>query len=698
MMRRKFLYRLFVLLLFTGNDLYAADQPQNTSVEQFVVTGHTNEQLSSTGNAADHLSRRGVDFSSAGGISSLPVIRGLNDDRIKLLIDGAETTSACANHMNPALSYIDASRIHSVDIIAGITPVSTGGDSIGGTIAITSEPPAYAENAEDLLISRSVAYFYRSNHHNHGLSLKTGLANDRSSLSYSGSYDKEDSYRDGNGDKVLDTLYKSESHNLTLGIRGDKQAMSLKLTHQKVPYQGFPNQYMDMVDNTSYGINFNYLREFSWGELDTRISWQDVDHKMGFFTDEKPGTMPMVTEGRDLGYKIAASIPYGDNSTLRLGNEYHQFTLDDWWPAVEGSMMMGPNDYININDGKRTRYALYAESENNLSEQWYALVGIRYEQVVMDTGDVQPYNTIPGMMGMNLDAPAADVFNALNHRRNDDNVDVTVLARYSLNSDKSIEFGYARKTRSPNLYERYSWGRGTMAMTMIGWFGDGNGYVGNIDLNSEIAHTLGATLSWHKDDNLLSVSPYYTYVDDFIDAQQVGSFNPRMAMMVARPRLQFTNIDASLYGIEIQTRKQLLRNNDGSLILDTRLAYTRGERSDNGGDLYHIMPLNIKVGLEQLINDWTNRLELEWVDNKNKVDNLRLENKTASYTLVNISTAYQWQQFTVSAGITNLLDRNYDLPLGGVYLSGWLGGNMTELFTSLSGEGRSINLGIGYTF
>ncbi len=689
---------LFVKPLWASEDKNDYSHATNVShVEQVVVTGHSYEMHNGTGDTADILSEHGVNFSSAGGISSLPVLRGLNDERIKLIIDGAEITSACANHMNPALSYIDSSRVNSVEVMAGITPVSMGGDSIGGTIKIVSEMPVYADSEGKIIKTGSAGYFYRSNNHNHGASLKLGVANETTSLLYSGSMDKADSYEDGDGNTVVDTLYKSQNQSLMLGLRDKKQAITLKLNHQKVPYQGFPNQYMDMVDNSSTGINFNYLRQFDWGQLDTLLTWQDVDHEMGFFTEEKPGTMPMITEGRDIAYKIAAEMPYGKDSTLRLGNEFHQFTLDDWWPAVEGSMMMGPNDYININNGERARYVLYAETEQSLAKNWQAILGMRYEHVVMNTDDAQPYNSMPSMM--NMDAPAADAFNSLEHKRNDDNIDITVMGRYTTNGAYALEFGYARKTRSPNLYERYSWGRGTMAMTMIGWFGDGNGYVGDIDLTPEIAHTLSATFNWSEDENTqLSFTPYYTYVDDYIDAKQVGSFNPRRAMSVTRPLLQFVNIDARLYGGELFGRKSLVEGAKSATILDFRIAYTRGERADDGGDLYHIMPLNLSVALQQNIQQWSSRIEVEWVDDKDKVDDLRLEPSTESYALINISTTYQWKKVWLSAIVRNLLDEQYDLPLGGAYYAGWLAAGKTGQFESLPGQGRSLDFGVKYEF
>jgi iron complex outermembrane receptor protein len=47
----------------------------------------------------------------------------------------------------------------------------------------------------------------------------------------------------------------------------------------------------------------------------------------------------------------------------------------------------------------------------------------------------------------------------------DHNFDLTALARYTpYDNTKDIEFGLARKVRSPNLYERYTWSTAGMMM------------------------------------------------------------------------------------------------------------------------------------------------------------------------------------------------------------------------------------------
>ncbi|HMX11021.1 MAG TPA: TonB-dependent receptor plug domain-containing protein, partial [Burkholderiaceae bacterium] len=105
----------------------------------------------------------GLSLYTAGGVSSLPAIRGLADDRLRVQVDGMDLVSACANHMNPPLSYIDASAVRGVEVFAGIAPVSAGGDSIGGTIALRSADPEFAAAGAGLLTRGEVGASARSN-------------------------------------------------------------------------------------------------------------------------------------------------------------------------------------------------------------------------------------------------------------------------------------------------------------------------------------------------------------------------------------------------------------------------------------------------------------------------------------------------------------------------------------------------------
>lgn len=656
-----------------------------------------------TGDVASALADEpGVTLYTGGGVSSLPVIHGLNDDRVKVVVDGMQITSACANHMNPSLSYVNGANVGAMSVVAGITPVSAGGDSLAGTIAVSSVTPTFASDKEDYHLSGRVSTFFRSNAEALNSTVSAAIANKNFSLGYDGSLSSADSYYDGKGNRVRSTQYESMNHSLTFAAQGYDQTLIIKAGQQAIPYQGFVNQPMDMVGNRANFVNINHKGDFSWGKLESRFYWQNTHHEMGFFSPEKTGNMPMFTEGSDIGYGLKAEIPFLDQHKLRVGNELHYFRLNDWWPAVPAnvSMMMSGNTFINIKDGQRDRYSFFAEVESQWDKQWSSLFGMRYELVESNAGNVQPYNT--GMMNM-PDVAAAKAFNARPHARTDHNFDATALIRYEANDMSRFEFGYARKTRSPNLYERYTWGRTGMDMMMNGFYGDANGYVGNLDLKPEIAHTLSATIALHDDKNKdweVKLTPYYTHVENYIGVvPTTNGMNSATTATMGGAKvalLQHTNQNAELYGIDVPWRVKLMDNDYGQLQAKGVLGYTHGRIKNTGNSMYHIMPLNAKLNLEHSLGGWNSGVEVQLVDRKTQVDPLRLEPKTSGYTLVNLRSGYQWDHVKIDAGITNLFNKYYSLPLGGVNFAEWkANGRMGQINNlAVAGMGRSFNVGV----
>jgi iron complex outermembrane receptor protein len=645
-----------------------------------------------TGDTAALLSDEpGVSLNTGGGVSSLPAIHGLADDRIRMLVDGMQITSACANHMNPALSYAAPQNVGTIGVLSGLTPVSMGGDSIAGTITVQSSAPQFAEPGKTR-ISGAVSGAYRSVNHGISRAAKVAVASDTVVLEYAAAEDKAASYKDGHGKPVRDTLYRSLDQQLTMAAKRGDDLLTVKVGNQYIPYQGFVNQYMDMVGNRGNSLNADYLAHFGWGKLDTRIYWQDAKHEMGFFTPEKIGTMPMNTHGKDLGYALKAELPLSYASTLRIGNEFHGFTLDDWWPPVPGSAMMAPNTYLNINHGTRDVYSLYGEVESKWGAAWDSVLGMRAEQVRMDTGNVQSYGC--GMMCA-ADTSAAAAFNAASHVRRDNNIDLSAIARYEGDASSTFEFGYTRKTRSPNLYERYSWGRTQMAMNMTGWFGDANGYVGNLDLKPEVAHTLGATANWKGDDSALTVTAYHTRVHNYIGVSQLSTYVTGTSTFA---NLQFVNQEARLYGADVSGSTGVWDNNHGKGTLRAAAGWTRGALVNTGTSLYHIMPFHARLTLEQDVRNWTNALEFNYVSAKNAVDPLRNEPVTASYTLVNLRTAYETGHLRFDFAIENAFNKFYYLPLGGVDFAAWKADGKVGQIAPVAGMGRSINTGVTVKF
>jgi iron complex outermembrane receptor protein len=166
-------------------------------------------------------------------------------------------------------------------------------------------------------------------------------------------------------------------------------------------------------------------------------------------------------------------------------------------------------------------------------------------------------------------------------------------------------------------------------------------------------------------------------------------------MMGSRPLLQFSNQDAKIYGLEATAKAALWNNSDfGQGLIKANMSYTRGERVSNGDNLYHIMPLNARIAVEQTKGAWNNAVEVELVSNKSRVDSVRLEPKTAGYGLLNLRSSYQFKHARLDLAANNLFDKYYQLPLGGVDYATWSAAGGMGALGALPGMGRSINVGL----
>ncbi len=686
----------------------------------------------------------GVSLRGAGGVSSLPAIQGLADDRLRIRVDGMDLIASCPNHMNPALSYITPSQLGALKVYPGISPVSAGGDSIGGSILAESIAPMFATPEQGVITEGEVGAFYRSNNQARGVNVSARYATPTLSLGYSGSVSRADNYHAGGDfkdysftgraghnlalDEVGSTAYDTRNHALSLAYKRDEHLLEARLGVQEMPYQLYPNQRMDLLKNDQRSINLSYTGTMDWGRLKARLYDEKVDHFMDFGADKRYwygmasggstavngqpcGTigamcatgMPMFTEGQTRGASLSGEIALNERDLLRVGTELQQYSINDWWPPSGGGMY--PGTFWNIRDGERNRTAVFGEWERNVNAQWTTLAGLRAEQVRMEVGEAVGYNPA----GMGFQARDAAAFNASDRQITDHNVDLTLLARYTASEQHDIEFGFAHKERSPNVYERFPWSTWQMAALMNNFVGDGNGYVGNLALKPEKANTVSATFNWHAADKAwgFSATPFYTRVEDYVDAQPWdGTSNRAVAQPAANKFgvLRYVNQSARLYGLDLAGHMPLARNGWGDWGLKGLLNYTNGRNRDTGDGLYNTMPLNALLALTHKAGGWDNRLELVAVKAKTGVSSVRNEVTTPGYGLVHLRGSYEWKTVRLDFGIENLFDRLYGLPTGGAYvgqgttMANPMLPNYPQWGTAVPGMGRTFYTGVNVKF
>jgi iron complex outermembrane receptor protein len=160
------------------------------------------------------------------------------------------------------------------------------------------------------------------------------------------------------------------------------------------------------------------------------------------------------------------------------------------------------------------------------------------------------------------------------------------------------------------------------------------------------------------------------------------------------------NHDARLYGVDVSGNAELYKDNTfGQFATHSIMSYVRGERMD-GGNLYHMMPFNLKLSLDHNLEGWKNALEMQYVDAKQDVQAIRNETQTSSYIVMNAKTGYQWEKVSIDVGVDNLLDKQYYAPLGGAYTGNYyamvLPGSKKNI--PLPSMGRSVYVGLTITY
>jgi len=402
--------------------------------------------------------------------------------------------------------------------------------------------------------------------------------------------------------------------------------------------------------------------------------------------------MPMNTHGRDYGFNWKLDLRIAARHNLAAGNEVHRFVLDDRWPAVAGTAPgMAPNDFISIHHGRRMRMGWFAELTSEWNRRWTTLFGLRSDTVWMNTDAVHGYSM--------MYAADANAFNVANRARRDDGLDATAWMRYQPNTNATFEFGYARKIRAPNLYERYSWSTSKMISGMIGWFGDGNYYVGNLALRPETADTIGGTAAWSDPAHAnwdIKATTYLTSLHDFVDVDTLKTYKYSQAMLA---QLRFANHDARIVGADLSGGRTVWQNDRLGLARLAILAgWQHGERTDTSSGLYQMMPVHARFGFDEQKKGFTAGAGISMFDRKSQLDPSRFEKATSGYALLDLRGGYEHGHMRIAGGADNLLNRYYALPLGGVNFDDFMASGRKSELKPLTGRGRSVYFALSAQF
>ncbi|NQY27362.1 MAG: TonB-dependent receptor [Piscirickettsiaceae bacterium] len=645
-------------LMFGLNSTLHAEQ---ISLPSMSVEGISSEEIPyalptlsiATPDTGDMIKRLpGANINSNGPLTSISQYRGLFGDRVNVLIDGVRISQAGPNRMDSPLSYLPSSRVADVALYRGIAPVSSGIETIGGTIMANSRKAEFAsgQNAE---FHGNASTGYADNGDTYYASVMASVATENHRFQIAGSIDRGDDL-EFDGGYILPSEHERDTVGINYAFQSMGYELDLDIEHHATGNTGTIALPMDIMFARGENYKIKFSKELAnGGKIKARINYQDAEHLMNNYTLRTPGmiTRYALTDVESKGIHLSY-VQSGWKVGLDADQAEHNSDISDptnpmFWTK-------------NFNDIERDRSSIFAEWSGQLNTDWKLESGIRLSRITSDSGTVgSSMAMMMGGMGTNTQI-LIDQFNGADRSQEDNLIDLTAVFTYKINMDLDIEFGLARKERAPSYQERYLW----MPMESTSGLADGNNYIGNINLDPETAYQAEFGLDWHTSKAAISPRLFYHHINDYIQGTASMNMTANMisAMMGNPDPLQFNNVDAKLYGLD--TNWFVAINNDWQL--DGTISYVRGERRDTSDNLYRIAPLTARTMLSYVQTTWRVGFEAETVSAQNKVSSENNEKKTSGYAVYSLSGSYQANDsITLSAGVNNLFDREYSNHLGG---------------------------------
>ena len=604
----------------------------------------------------------GGNRNSNGPVTRISQYRGLFGAQNNISIDGIGYTSGGPNWMDSPLSSIPQSLTESVTLYRGLGSVATIEEGLGGAIAISSRRTGFSENDQWDTLGR-VEAGYGANADSWGGSIYAGVHNRTNWLDVSASIDKGDDYQ-FDGGTVAATEYDRKQYRLGYGHRFSQVDISLGAVINRTGESGTPALPMDIIyaDSEQYSAGLDTrLKE---GDLSFKFNTLSVDHVMNNFTLRPPPTgmngMKMLRETLALGDSDGFKLTYGRNA----GETGLLFGADGKWEQHDADISNPANDMwyiVNFNDVDRDRFGLFAEATRSLGE-WDVEAGLRYNRVSMDAGDVGGNLALMGPSSAQQDRldALAKAFNESDRNKKDNQWSAMLKASRQTSANTRLNLGLGRKVRSPSYQERYLW----LPMEATAGLADGYTYIGDINLKPETAVELTAGLDWSAGRFKLTPEVYYRDVDNYI--QGVPSTNKvanMFAMMASgRPPLQFANVDAKIYGVDLGYEFEISE----AWLLRGNLGYVRGKRKDITDNLYRIAPLSSFLELVWQRESYFVAIESVAASRQDKVSAYNKEQKSSGWGIANLRGGISLNRaLDVSLGVENIFDKAYQDHLGG---------------------------------
>jgi iron complex outermembrane receptor protein len=626
----KAIYTLPVIFLMASSSLAEELPPiivestifNNQSVNDFAQSAEilTNEELerkqtSTIGQTVnDELGVSSTYFAPA---ASRPIIRGLGNNRVRVMENGIDTldvSSISDDHavtVNPYLSK-------QIEILRGPASLIYGPGAIGGVVNVINDRIPQT-------LDRSLLEFKLDAGYDTVSDGKMGAAE------LNGVYHSFAWHIDG---------FNQDTNDYDIPGYADE---SLRVNKDKLKNSDFE------TDNYSFGashIGDQGMAGLSYSRFDTNYG------------------VPGALEG-----DIRIDLKQYRYDSL--------FELYDPFSAIESiTLRSSYNNYRHYEieeDGeiattyKNKAFESRLEAVHNLSPAWNNAYGLQYNDTEFsalgEEAFIQPVDSnIYGVFAItnfdtanwNLEAGARVDYTEYDPDMSSDEDFTTVAlslgATNALTDDLTLSIYAAHTERAPEAVALYADGPHLATITYE---------VGNDDLDPEKSNNIELSLKQEKDNYSWVLNTYYNLIDDYIylditgRSDEDGMLDPNGEFLFGN----YENEDAEFYGFEAEFVAPLIQDSkydvEGRIFTD----YVRARFRD-GGDVPRMPPARLGFGLDSAYGMWTGAADLIFVAEQDKTADF--ETDTDSFTMLNAGISRTFEQadakIILSLKGENLLD------------------------------------------
>ena len=585
----------------------------------------------------------GVSMSRFGGRGIEPIVRGQSQTRLNILLDGAYIHGGCPNRMDPPASWAALETYESVTVLKGVQTLAYGSGGSGGTVLFERDT---RDLAQEKGVHGRASITGSDNAIQHDILADVVAAGEKGYLRGIGELKKAQNYEDGDGREVRSS-YDHEQAGFIVGYMPTQdRLLEFSYEHNSFSDALYPGAGMDSPTEDGDIFRLRYLDKPASSKLDNikaEVYLSDVDHLMDNFSLRPNAGKKMATPttSKTTGGRVTLDSTIG-KTQWKYGVDLQRNVRN----AVSNNMTTGVAVTTGIlwPDNDIRQLGIFAEGTTHIASKQKLKYGLRIDQV-----DASADKAGVSINGHSANQSYNFYYGTTAEDQSETNVGGLLRYERELGAGLSLFTGLSRSVRTADSTERGMNKWTPPAMAIARW-------IGNPTIKPEKHHQFDIGLNRNTDKFALSGVMFFDKVTDYILRDTARG---QAGILQSDGADIYRNVDAELYGVELEGRVKL----NNRLDLSSSLAYVRATNTtDNDRPIAQTPPLNGKIQLDYATDKWGAGAKINFASHQDRIDTLSKQEvgETAGYGTLDLYGNYQINnKLSMRLGVDNLLDKTY---------------------------------------